>query len=310
MRRYPLILALLTLSALSIGYEIDDNHSNGTRDAESTTPPSPLTPVGRSGNWDLLFSDDFDGTSLDTNKWASCYWWDNDGCTIASNNELQWYQPDDVLVSNGTLKLRAQERTITASDGNTYQYTSGVITTGRNTSDTSLPAKFVFQFGYAEIRARIPSGKGLWPAFWMLPDTHNSKPEIDVMEILGDEPNTIHMHFHYLNSDGKRDNRGLSWAGPDFSADWHTFAVDWQPDAIIWYVDGIERWRYTDPVYIPTEPMYLLANLAVGGDWPGAPDSSTPFPSYYEIDFARVWKRGSHACFIPLIIKRTSEIGH
>jgi beta-glucanase (GH16 family) len=263
----------------------------------------------RSGDWDLLFSDDFDGKSLDTSKWTTCYWWDNDGCTIASNNELQWYQPDDVLVSNGILRLRAQERMITASDGNTYDYTSGMITSGRNTSDVSLPTKFVFQFGYAEIRVKIPSGKGLWPAFWMLPDDHSSKPEIDAMEILGHDPNSIHFHVHYLNSDGGRGSSGSSWAGPDFSADWHTFAVDWQPNAIIWYVDGVERWRYTDTAYIPAKPMYLLANLAVGGDWPGAPDASTPFPSYYEIDYVRVWKRGDHACFIPLIMKRTSETG-
>ena len=109
------------------------------------------------------------------------------------------------------------------------------------------------------------------------------------MEIIGQEPDTLHMHVHFLDSDGNLVSEGSDWIGPDFSADWHTFAVDWQPDVIIWYVDGIERWRYTGN--IQARPMYLLANLAVGGDWPGAPDDSTPFPSYYEIDYIRVWKR-------------------
>jgi len=70
-----------------------------------------------------------------------------------------------------------------------------------------------------------------------------------------------------------------------------TYAVDWEPNVIIWYVDGIERLRYTDTTRIVKKPMYLIANLSVGGDLPGAPDTSTPFPSYYEIDYIRVWKR-------------------
>jgi beta-glucanase (GH16 family) len=67
--------------------------------------------------------------------------------------------------------------------------------------------------------------------------------------------------------------------------------VDWQPNAIIWYVDGIERWRFTEASRISSEPMYLLLNLAVGGDWAGPPDGDTGFPSYFEIDYVRVWER-------------------
>jgi beta-glucanase (GH16 family) len=253
----------------------------------------------QSGDWNLLFSDDFDGTSLDTDKWTTCYWWDEGGCTNLGNDELEWYQPDDVLVSDGTLKLRAQERTTRTTDGEIYHYTSGMITTGRNTNDTSLPAKFTFQFGYAEMRARIPSGQGLWPAFWLLPATHDSKPEIDVMEIKGQETDTIHMHFHYLTDDGEHIDSGDDWTGPDFSADWHTFAVSWQPDGITWYVDGIARRSYTDTAHVPAEQMYLIANLAIGGEWPGPPDASTPFPSYYEIDYVRVWKRSSQVYLTP-----------
>jgi beta-glucanase (GH16 family) len=300
MHRYLLILSSLAICTLCLGYQIDIRQSDRERGIASPTPPPDLTPMGQSDDWNLLFSDDFDGTSLDTSKWTTCYWWDNDGCTNASNNELEWYQPDDVLVSNGTLKLRAQKRTINASDGNTYEYTSGMITSGRDTWERLLPARFAFQYGYAEIRAKAPSGKGLWPAFWMLPDDHNSKPEIDAMEIIGQEPNTIEMHVHYLRSDGSVASSGSSWTGPDFSADWHTFAVDWQPEAIIWYVDGIERWRYTDTLTIPAEPLYLLVNLAVGGDYAGAPDSSTPFPSYYEIDYVRVWSKKSYAHLTPI----------
>ncbi|MCB0209644.1 MAG: glycoside hydrolase family 16 protein [Anaerolineae bacterium] len=274
--------------------------THNTAAAKTITPPPPVIPVGQSGDWDLLFSDEFDGTTLDTGKWTTCYWWDDDGCNIASNNELEWYQSDDVLVNNGTLQLRAQQRSIDASNGNTYDYTSGMVTTGRDVSSTSVPPKFAFAFGYTEIKAKIPKGQGLWPAFWLLPVDHNSKPEIDVMEILGNETDMIHFNFHYLNSEGVYENQNNDWVGPDFSDDWHTYAVDWQPDKIIWYVDGVEHFRYTETAYIPNGPMYLLANLAVGGDWPGDPNGSTPFPSYYEIDYMRVWQRSNEVYLLPI----------
>jgi beta-glucanase (GH16 family) len=223
-------------------------------------PATPL-PVGQTGNWVLIFNDEFDGTTIEPEKWTTCYWWGNDGCTIATNNELQWYQSDDVLVSNGAVKLRAQQQPVTTVEGKVYRYTSGVITTDRNTWDTSAPPKFAYLYGYAEIRAKVPYGQGLWPAFWIAPAAHTWLPEIDVMEILGHEPDIVHMHFHYQDSNGNIMDSGDAWKGPDFSADWHTFAVSWQPDAVIWYVDGIERRRYTDTAYIPSEPDRKFVGL-------------------------------------------------
>jgi beta-glucanase (GH16 family) len=299
MRRYALVLIFFVTSMSLPGTGIYDGVPQPMRTADEVALYPSQTPLGQTGDWNLLFSDDFDGVSLDPDRWTTCYWWDNAGFTNLGNNELEWYQPYNVSVSNGVLKLRAQEQTINASDGITYHYTSGMVTTGRSTWDTSAPTRFVFQYGYAEMRARVPGGQGLWPAFWMLPDTHNSRPEIDVMEILGHEPDVLHMNFHYLYDDGSRGDSGTDWKGPDFSADWHTFGVDWQPDAIVWYVDGIERWRYTDVAHIPSQPLYLLANLAVGGDWPGPPDEMTPFPSFFEIDYVRVWKRKDQLHFLP-----------
>lgn len=247
--------------------------------------------MGQSGDWSLIFSDDFNGAGLNTQKWQTCYWWDKHGCTIVTNNELEWYQPDNVLLRNGALQLQAQQRRVDASNGNTYAYTSGMITSGRATSNTARPVKFTFTYGYAEIRAKVPRGKGLWPAFWLLPADHSSRPEIDVMEIIGDEPRVVNLRFHYP-ADGEGGDVGGSWTGPDFSQGWHTFAIDWRPASLVWYVDGVERWRYEDQAHIPSGPMYLLANLAVGGDWPGPPDATTQFPSSYQIDYMRVWKTG------------------
>lgn len=295
-----LTILFLSIVLLLVSLWQENIQTDEIEAAVSSTPTSLAQPVGQSEHWDLLFNDDFEGTSLDSNKWTTCYWWDDGGCTNKGNNELQWYQADELYLSDGSLKQRAQKRTLNAADGKIYEYTSGMITTGRSKWERNAPAKFLFQYGYAEIRAKIPAGKGLWTAFWMLPDDHESLPEIDVMEVLGHEPATVQMHLHYLDSEGDNKSIGNQWTGTDLSADWHTFAVDWQPDAIIWYVDGIERWRVTDSAYIPQEPMYLLANFAVGGDWPGEPEASTPFPSYYEIDYIRVWKKGGEAHLNPI----------
>ena len=239
----------------------------------------------------LLFSEDFNGTSLDTDKWTTCYPWDYEGCTNASNQELEWYLPDNILVEDGMLRLRAQKQTFVATDGNTYHYTSGMVTTGPSNWSTLEPPKFSFQNGYVEIRARIPKGQGLWPAFWLIPVDPDSRAELDVMEMTGDQPNIQLMSVHYVTPQGRERLSNRTWSGPDFSADWHTFSVDWQPTAIIWYVDGVERWRETEIARIPAEPMFLIGNLAVGGYHPGPPDGSTPFPSYLEIDYVRVWNR-------------------
>ena len=263
---------------------------------------APLNPMGQDGEWVLLFQDEFDASALAADKWATCYWWGNDGCTISSNNELQWYQPENVLTQDGILRLQAKEESITGSTGETYDYTSGLVTTGKNSSDSAVPHHFIFQYGYAEIRARVPEGQGLWPAFWFLPADHISRPEIDVMEILGHDTQTQRMHFHYTDESQERISVGENWAAEaGFSADWHTFGLDWQPNAITWFVDGQEVWRYEDAQYIPDEPMYLLLNLAVGGDWPGAPDGSTEFPAEFLIDYVKVWRRRADPIVVPLV---------
>jgi beta-glucanase (GH16 family) len=255
--------------------------------------PTGILPVGQTGNWTMIFHDEFNGTVLDTTKWTTCYFNFTVGNGCGHNQgELELYQPDEVSASNGTLKLRAERRTTLASNGRIYHYTSGMISTGPTTLN-SKETRFAFQYGYMEMRAKVPDGKGFWPAFWTLPVDLSWPPEIDVFEILGNAPHIINMHYHYPTANGVDGDSGAEWAGPDFSAGWHTYAVDWEPDAITWYVDGIERRRYTDTSHIVSKPMYLIANLAVGGDWPGPPDSTTRFPGYFEIDYVRVWQRAA-----------------
>jgi len=251
---------------------------------------SAIRPVGQPGRWALLFSDEFDGASLDRSKWVTCYWWDRGGCTNLGNHELQWYQPANVTVADGQLRLRAQRETARGQDNTLYDYTSGLISTGRDVDDVARPTKFEFQYGYAEMRALLPSGRGLWPTFWMLPTNHSDKPEIDIMEVLGQCPDVLYLTLHYRDSGARaRQQQGIA-RGVDLSSGWHVYGVDWAPDRIVWYLDGVERFRYEDTRHIPHEPMYVLVNLAVGGDWPGAPDSATVFPANLLVDYVRIWR--------------------
>jgi beta-glucanase (GH16 family) len=108
------------------------------------------------------------------------------------------------------------------------------------------------------------------------------------MEILGNAPATWYGTVHYSTSTQNNVGDGTQWTGPDFSLDWHTFGVDWQPGALTWYIDGVVRKQVTAASEVQSKRAFLMANLAVGGGWPGDPNSSTPFPGDYQIDYVLV----------------------
>lgn len=230
--------------------------------------------------WKLSFSDEFTGDRLDLVKWSP-----RDPWGVERNQELQAYVADAFEVKDGLLRIIGKKAMATY-DGKPRQYTSGMMTTH---------GKFSWKFGKFEIRCRVPKGRGLWPAFWLLPDPLGWPPEIDVLEILGHEPSKVYLTHHWTAApppapSWKTASDSKEWAGPDFSADFHVFTCQWEPDSITWSIDGVERFRSIQNV--PTEkPMYLLVNLAIGGDWPKAPDASTIFPAAFEIDYVKVWSR-------------------
>jgi beta-glucanase (GH16 family) len=273
------------------------SHSGGTGaqvEGPPTFAPSAVTPRssastpvpadGAAGPWHLVFADDFRGGSLDSSRWATCYDWNDAGCTNAGNHELEWYQPGQVSVSSGTLHLDAVRTPTQGSDGKTYPWTSGMVTTGRD-SWNAQPRE-TFLHGYVAASIRIPPQGGMFPAFWMLPAQHDAPQEIDIAEFSG-TTQAVQNTLHWQRPDGTPDQR-QHWFGPvDFPAGFHVFAVDWEPTSVTWYVDGVARWWTDDPAQVPTLPMELVLNLAVG--YPHVPPADVDHAEL-QVQWVRVWQ--------------------
>jgi len=257
--------------------------------AEQETPPK--------HGWKLVWRDEFRGRKIDPKKWNVLL------REHSKHNELQYYVPDEAYLEAGCLRLRSRVR-----DYGSKQYTSGRVDT---------KGKLATVYGRFEIRARLPEGKGLWPAHWLYPQNRNwemeylmaeavangkerlileDRPwysEIDIMEFLGHEPNTIYGTLHYYTYDGQKKTSSGTWKGnTDYSKDFHLYTLEWEPDALRWYIDN--QLIHTTTNGIPHTPHYLILNTAVGGQWPGNPDAATSFPQFHDIDYVRVYQRDGY----------------
>ncbi|GAA4536825.1 glycoside hydrolase family 16 protein [Amycolatopsis samaneae] len=247
-------------------------------------------PASASGAPAAGFTDDFNGPAgggVDGSKWNF-----ETGDNV-NNHERQWYTSgtnNAALDGQGHLVITARKE----NPGNyncwygRCEYTSARLAT---------QGKFTQTYGHFEARMKLPRGQGMWPAFWMLGSDIGSAGwpncgEIDIMENVGFEPNTVHGTIHgpgYSGSAGV----GAPYNGPNFSDDFHTYAVDWAPGSIRWSVDGkVYQTRTPADVHgnkwVFDHPFYLLLNLAVGGYWPGDPNGSTQFPQQLVVDYVHV----------------------
>lgn len=247
----------------------------------------------------LTFQDEFDTLKLQVQGhgggWATSFDWDryNSRSAHTIGEESQIYVDPTFagtgpaalgltpfVVEGGVLSIVASP-TPAAVKGALwdYDYTSGVITT---------KGAFAQTYGYFEMRADLPEGKGFFPAFWLLPEDGSYDGEIDVMEFVN-ETNTIWNHIHYRPASGQGwDALGFKTDVPDLANGFHSFGVHWSPQAITWFVDGAEVASTATPAAL-NKPMYMLANFAVGGSWAGLPDATTPFPAALRIDYIRAY---------------------
>lgn len=263
MPRFPIVAATLALTLAAC--------------AQTPQPVTATAPtLTAQATWSLVYADEFNGTSLDTSRWIAV----NGPANI--NSELQYYTPEDVYVQNGSLVLRTQKRSFGGRG-----YSSGEVRSGNNVTVTRGSA--------VEWRTRIPRGKGIWPANWLVSTACDGingcgsawPPEIDVMEVRGSQP-TVNIMTHWWGSYPNQASQTSTYTGPDLSQAFHTYRVEWLGDSITFYVDGVQRARHTANVTSGT--MQLVMNTAVGGMFDGNPDGSTTFPQYQYVDYVRVYR--------------------
>ena len=274
----------------------------------------------RPAGWTLVWNDEFDGDAVDPAKWdfeIGNGFFDYRTHTWVpgwGNEELQYYtrNPDNAFVRDGLLHIRALKESLHGCG-----YTSARLKTRRR---DGAPL-FIKQYGRFEIRAKVPHGKGLWPALWLLPHDDAYGPwaasgEIDIMEIVGERPTEYLGTIHFGSSFPKRElvTHVHKLAGGSTVGEFHVYVVEWEPGEIRWSVDGVVWARQTfwwscsqqrngkglvarrgadlNPWPAPFDkPFYLVMNVAVGGNFPGAPNAATRFPADLVVDYVRVYDK-------------------
>jgi beta-glucanase (GH16 family) len=249
--------------------------------------------LGRNGRT-LLWSDEFNGPSgsaPDPAKWKVVT-----SSAGFGNRELESYtdRQANIHLQNGHLVITALKESYTGGDGVARAYTSARI---------ESQGRFELKYGRIEARIKMPKGQGIWPAFWMLGTNFDAIGwpacgEVDIMENIGSEPSRVHGSLHGPGYSGGSPLSGIFTLpnGARFSDDFHVFAIEWEPQTIRFYVDNVlyETQRASDlPPSKPwafDHPFFLVLNVAVGGYWPGDPDSSTPFPTSMMVDYVRVYR--------------------
>lgn len=281
-------------SDTSGGNSSGGSSSGGTIENPSKRTEAELLKEG----YQLKWQDNFDGDTLNRADWnveLHKKGW--------VNEEWQAYVDSDknIQVKDGKLLIKPVE---TVNADGTKSYTSGRINT---------QGKHDFKYGYFECRAKVPTGKGYLPAFWMMPTDENlygqwpKCGEIDIMEVMGQETNKAYGTIHYGEPHDQSQGTYTVDAKDNFADQYHTYACDWEPGKITWYIDGVKYHEESDwfsaksgqgEVTYPApfdQPFYMILNLAVGGSWVGYPDESTTYDDQkFAIDYVKVYQKDSY----------------
>lgn len=253
--------------------------------APGSTPPDPA-------GWVLTWHDEFSGlrgAAPEASRWRFDL-----GGSGWGNNELETYARENA-VQDGLGHLVISARRLPEGGPR-----CGLLSCEYSSARLNTRGLFAQAYGRFEVRAQIPAGAGLWPAFWLLGENIDQRGwpacgELDIMENIGREPNVVHGTIHGPGYSGAS-GIGAPFTLPEaFSAGFHTFGLDWTPDRLQWSVDGAPFQTLT-PASLPPNTrwvfdheMFLILNLAVGGNWPGHPDANTRFPAALSVDWVRVY---------------------
>jgi len=234
--------------------------------------------------YSLAWSDEFNGSTLNQNFWS---FQNGNGCPNLcgwGNNELESYTENNLFFQDGKMIIEARK------EGSGYT-SSKILSTGKKS----------FKFGRIDIRARLPKGKGIWPALWLMPESSvfggwPKSGELDLMEMVGHEPNKVYGTLHFGPGPGSTQiGKNFTLPSGTFSDEFHVFSLIWKQDQIQWLVDGnvygtANKSDFGSNNYPFNENFYFIFNVAVGGQWPGNPDATTTFPQQMIVDYVRVYQ--------------------
>jgi hypothetical protein len=236
---------------------------------------------------ELVWADEFEETTINSE-----YWTHELGASGWGNNELQNYtsSTDNSFINTGKLVIEANNK---PSGGASYS-SARMVSKGKQS----------FQYGRIDIRAKLPEGQGIWPALWMLGDNIDEVGwpacgELDIMELVGHLPSTLYGTAHWgAEGQGFSTYRTGEYelSGAKFSDAFHVFSLEWEEDKVVWLLDDepfheVTKSSIEGAAYRFNAPFFFIMNIAVGGNWPGAPDASTKFPQRMFIDYVRVFQK-------------------
>lgn len=242
----------------------------------------------------LVWSEEFDGASINPLNWVHEL---GDGTAYGipagwGNNELQLYTD---ATENSYIEEDADgvsALVIAATEESPGNYRSAKLTTQGLQS---------FRYGKIDARIKLPTAQGMWPAFWMLGDNFQTIGwpgcgEIDILELVGSEPNVVHGNIHYVDADQNysNDEGSPKMINETFDQNYHNFGIDWTPTEITFSLDGTVFKTTSidaDGMKEFQRSFYMILNVAVGGNWPGSPDATTTFPQKMYVDYIRYYSK-------------------
>jgi hypothetical protein len=308
-----MVLLMLSMPACGVGGsnvstpESCQADEIGTPPACVTAPPAPAPP-GKT--WHPVFSEEFNGNDYDHSKLTPCFDWNYGSCTSSFNNGKETYTPEQVRVSDGTAKLVAEPLVPPKPEERCYEgsctYKAGLLSTARPRADDGSHYLLPFTYGYVEARVKYPAVPGFFTAFWMVPTdpTFDYRTEIDIVEILGGQPENMFMSYSYNNRTDSYNVNKIADSGEsedngtcpvrDYSQDWTRFGVDWQPDHIAWYINGVKCGEFTDAAQIENGPMQLILHMMIDNDWERDAHSvlrDQTLVNRLEVDYIRVYQQ-------------------
>ncbi len=273
------------------------NRLSFTKPEDRNVPAFPPAWLGQrppvEGDWERTLDENFDGYALNTDRWNTRFPWDG-----PQPGQLQRYSPDNIIVDGGILVLTAEKKFGHENNDpklGARDYTSGLVTTYDKWSQL---------YGYYEARIKIPYTRGLWPAFWMMPDrgrdsglsqwarrdTGKGAMEIDIMEILsewGPGRNSVAVHWDGYGAEHKQWGTSQIYYGPTPDG-WHAFGLLWEPGKLTWFVDGRKTAELANE-RVSNVPSYLKLNIQVGG-WATKNVDDANLPAAMQVDYVRAWR--------------------